>query len=171
MNRLPSFEILLIILSIFIPLLFTLCKNLMERIAGKTACPEKEKIIFFSIYSGFYLHFFAIFIVFQLAKFVITLASVLVEVTVNSLYLASLIVYISLEDFLDKRRILIFLISIFYVIPFFFWTGFWVAYPASQAARLDETISGILCLFYLLLWLFFPVRYHPIYNLYRLLER
>jgi len=158
----------LLILSIFIPLMFSFSKNLVERVAKCPKSDEKTKISDFIRYSGYFLQSLAIFLIFQILK--IILGKYLEWV--NFVYLIVLGIYIKHEYFEEPVEKTIKYISILFgLIPVLLSTIMLKCYDQSASINQDRTASVILTLSYMLIWLSLPVIFHPLENLRTMLEK
>ena len=157
--------VLLAVLAIFVPIMFGFSKNLVEQIACKSECREKQNIIRFNTYSQLYLHCLALFLVFQLLKAAAGSFSLL-----NAAYLIVFASYVCFEDFKGDKGVVMVLILLFGLVPGTVWV--WIGTKSARSkALLDRTYSFYMSLVYLFGWFYLPVIYHPLDNLYELLQR
>jgi hypothetical protein len=166
MDKTDVVMVLLIPITIFIPLMFMLSKNLLEKTGNieqeiesksHSVRKAKERINKFCATSGLYLHSFAILSIFQVFR-IITGG----HIFFNLLYFVVLSSYMFLEDVKDKSM-LIYLVLLFGVIPFCIFT--FIPPDISQAK-----VALISSMSYLLLWLYLPVKYHPLDNLHKMVQ-
>jgi len=163
-------QIFLVILSIFIPLMFSFSKNLVEQVAKSPDSDEKTKISAFISYSGYFLQALAMFLIFQILKIIL---GKYIE-WINFVYLIGLGIYIKSEYFEEHEehceKIIISISTLFGLIPVVLSTIMLKCYDQSASVNHDRTASAILTLCYMLIWLSLPVKYHPLENLRTILE-
>jgi branched-chain amino acid transport system permease protein len=166
-DSLTVMGLLLAVLALFIPIMFDLSKNLLEKAAQNPDCEEKQKIVKFCQCSGFYLHFFAMFIIFGLLKLAFKGHH---EVWINLLYVVAIIVYVFLEDFAQHKVALLILVSMFVLIPMSVWT-FMELNCTQGMTEHSMRFSFIATIIYLFVWFFLPACFHPLTNLFMLIEK
>lgn len=159
------------LLAMFMPLMFMFSKSLVDSVVGCKQCEQcegKRRIIRFNAYSTIYLQCFSYFIIFALLKILIGVNHELW----NTLYFAVMFFYMLLEDFTvgdNNEDIMLMLIPflLFCVLPSIVWTVLWLVEPQNMLTE-HSVASFEISTLYLLIWLFLPVWFHPLRNLYEL---
>jgi len=159
---------MLAILAIFIPLMFTFSKSLIDCITDKEECDEKNKIERFIFYNGVYLQCLGYFVIFQLLKIIVSKY----QIWINLLYIFIICTYFWVEDFTksnqeEDKTIILGIFSGFGFIPIVIFTVIWKL-NTGEVECLDKLFSFILAMVYLVVWLFIPVWLHPLQNMHKL---